>query len=357
MNTKQKSLSPAALRPVAVPATAEPIEYLAALDQELRDVTRVRQSQYADFFNMLHYHLGWTDVRGNTVVSDAGKRLRPLLCLWTCEAVGSNWRDALPAAAAVELIHNFSLIHDDIQDDSDARRGRPTVWKVWGIPHGINAGDAMFVMAQQAINEIPTNVSLSSYVAIQRVFNSAILKLTQGQYLDLSYERADQVTLDQYFEMVHGKTAALIAAACEIGARIGSTDIQLHRTLANYGEHLGVAFQIADDVLGLWGDPEVTGKSVRTDLLSRKKSYPVLYAMQTEMGKELRSLYGKPDWSMQDIRRVEKILDETDARNQSMNQAEIYARQAQGALDATKLKNRAVTRLANLIHQVVYRNK
>ncbi len=215
----------------------------------------------------------------------------------------------------------------------------------------------MFVMAQQGMNEIPTNISLSSYVGIQRAYSSAILKLTQGQYLDMAYERADQVTLDQYFEMVHGKTAALIAAACEIGARIGSTDVNLYRTLSNFGEHLGVAFQIADDILGLWGDPEVTGKSVRTDLLSRKKSYPVLYAMQTDAGKELRTLYGKPEWSYKDIQRVEHILAETDARNHAMRQAETYARQAQGALSATNLKNQSMTRLQNLIHQVVYRNK
>lgn len=312
---------------------------------------------YADFFNMLHYHLGWTDPRGNSAPADMGKRIRPLLCLWTCEAVGANWRDALSSAAAVELIHNFSLIHDDIQDNSESRRGRATVWKVWGVAQGINAGDAMFVMAQQAMNELPTNISLASYVGIQRTFNSAILKLTQGQYLDLAYERADQVTLEQYFEMVHGKTAALIAAACEIGARIGTSDAMVYRTLANFGEHLGVAFQLADDVLGLWGDPQVTGKSVRTDLLSRKKSYPVMYAMQTNVGDELRALYAKPEWSSREIQRVERILEETHARTQAMNQAEIYARQAHGALDATGLKNPAVTRLRNLIHQVVYRTK
>lgn len=357
MTIKRDSLVRTNALALTTPPSAEPADYLAAVDQELRDITRIRNPLYADFFNMLHYHLGWTDTRGNATPADSGKRLRSLLCLWCCEATGANWRDALPAAAAVELIHNFSLIHDDIQDNSDARRGRPTTWKVWGVPHAINAGDAMFVMAQQGMNEIPTNISLSSYVAIQRVYNSAILKLTQGQYLDMTYERADQVTLDQYFEMVHGKTAALISAACEIGARIGTTDVQVYRTLANFGELLGVAFQIADDILGLWGDPEVTGKSVRTDLLNRKKSYPVLYAMQTDAGKELRNLYARPEWSYKDIQRVEHILEETNARNQAMKQAETYARQAQGALDSTKIKNPAMIRLQNLIHQVVYRNK
>lgn len=332
-------------------------EYLPALEHELRTLTQTRNPQYADFFKMLQYHLGWADVEGHSANADTGKRIRPLLCLWSCEAVGADWRQALPAAAAVELIHNFSLIHDDIQDNSESRRGRATVWKVWGVAQGINAGDAMFVLAHQAMDKIPPDGSPSHYVAIQRTFHSAILKLTQGQFLDLRYERADQVTLDQYFEMIRGKTAALLAAACEIGARLGSTDDTLCRTLANYGEHLGIAFQIADDVLGLWGDPEVTGKSARTDLLSRKKSFPVLYAMQTNSGAELRALYQKREWTSEDIVRIEKILEETEARERALEQADSSAKQARAALEATHLKNTAITQLTNLIHQVVYRTK
>lgn len=332
-------------------------EYLSAIEHELKELTRSRNPLYADFFNMLHYHLGWTDARGKHALADTGKRIRPLLCLWSCEAVGGNWREALSAACALELIHNFSLIHDDIQDNSNARRGRATVWKVWGMPQAINAGDAMFVLAQQAMDELPTSLSLDRYVAIQRVFHSSILKLTQGQYLDLAYERADQVSLNDYFEMIGGKTAALLAGACEIGARLGSTDTHLHRVLANYGELLGIAFQIADDVLGLWGDPEITGKSARTDLLSRKKSYPVLYAMQSKQGQELRALYAKKDWTSKDIARVESIFEETNARQHSMAQAEVYAKRAQRALDATNLTNATITRLHNLILQVVYREK
>ncbi len=332
-------------------------EYLDAIESELQTLTKTHNPQYAEFFNMFHYHLGWTDANGKKIRADTGKRIRPLLCLWSCQAVGGNWRDALPAAAAIELIHNFSLIHDDIQDNSEARRGRATIWKLWGMPQAINAGDAMFVLAQQAMNELPSSLSLAQYIAIQRVFHAATFKLTQGQYLDLGYERADQVTLDDYFEMIGGKTAALLAGACEIGARLGTNDAQLYRTLANYGEQLGIAFQIADDVLGLWGNPEVTGKSARTDLLSRKKSYPVLYAMQSEQGQELRSLYAKKEWSDQDITHVEKILDETNAREYAKKQAEVYAKRAELALEATQLKNPTVTQLHNLIHQVVYREK
>lgn len=358
MTSPRASGSSAVVQPPdTVSAESGITDYLTGIDNELRRVTRAHQDLYAEFFNILHYHLGWTDARGNPALSDAGKRIRPLLCLWTCQATGGNWQDALPAAAAIELTHNFSLIHDDIQDNSPSRRGRPTVWNVWGIAQGINAGDAMFVLAHQALNEIPSTLSAADFVAIQRAFNSAILKLTQGQYLDLKYEGADQVTLDQYFEMVRGKTAALLSAACEIGARIASPDPQLHRAFATFGEQLGIAFQIADDVLGLWGDPEVTGKSARTDLLSRKKSYPVLYAMQADAGRELRALYAIRDWQEQDIQRIQAILSATGAREHSLQQAEMYAREAASALDATGISPSALLPLRDLLHQVIYRDK
>jgi geranylgeranyl diphosphate synthase type I len=333
-------------------------EYLDALDQELRAVTRTAHPRYADFFNMFHYHLGWTDAQGNPAKADAGKRIRPLLCLWACEAGEGDWRAALPAAAAVELIHDFSLIHDDIEDNSGERRGRATVWKIWGLAQGINAGDAMFVFAHLALDRLAAStLSLQRYIEIHRVFDQATLQLTQGQYLDIGFERADQVTLDHYFEMVRGKTAALLAASCELGARVATTDDRVIRAFAEYGENLGIAFQIADDVLGLWGDPVLTGKSARTDLVSRKKSYPVLAAMSSDLGNELRALYAKAKWQEADLQRVQEILRATDARTLATQQAEIYATRALDALDATNLENAAMTRLRELVTQVVHREK
>ncbi|MBI4673377.1 MAG: polyprenyl synthetase family protein [Chloroflexi bacterium] len=332
--------------------------YLAALERELDEITCSHAASDSEFFNIFAYHLGRTDAQGNPAPSDTGKRIRPLLCLWACEAAGGNWRAAIPAAAAIELIHNFSLIHDDIEDDSAERRGRATVWKIWGLAQGINAGDAMFVLAHLALDRLATpTLSLERYVEIHSVFDQATLKLTQGQYLDIAFERADQVTLEHYFEMVRGKTAALLAAACEIGARVATTDEKIIRAFAAYGENLGIAFQIADDVLGLWGDPALTGKSTRTDLESRKKSYPVLAAMQSEAGDELRALYAEPNWGEADFRRVERILRETGARALSTQQAESFAARALDALNATGLGNDAVARLRELAIQVVHREK
>lgn len=331
--------------------------YLDALEQELQKITRAPNAQYAEFFNMFRYHLGWTDTQGNPARADTGKRIRPVLCLWCCEAGGGDWRSALPAAAAIELIHNFSLIHDDIEDDSAERRGRATVWKIWGLAQGINAGDAMFVLAHRALDGLDDSLSAERRLEIFRVFNQANLKLTQGQYLDIGFERADQVSLEHYFEMVRGKTAALLAATCEIGARVATTDAALIRAFADYGENVGIAFQIADDVLGLWGDPALTGKSALTDLLSRKKSYPVLAAMQSEFGDELRALYAQAAWQANDVARVQDILHASDARLQATQQADAFARRALEALEATRLENDAMTRLRELVTQVVHREK
>ncbi len=333
-------------------------EYLAALELELQTVARTNDSRYAEFFNMFRYHLGWTDAQGNPARAATGKRIRPLLCLWSCEAGGGDWRAALPAAAAIELIHNFSLIHDDIEDGSDERRGRTTVWKIWGLAQGINAGDAMFVLAHLALDRLTTPaLSLERYFEIHRVFDRATLQLTQGQYLDIGFERADLVTMQHYLEMVRGKTAALLAAACEIGARIATAEHEKIRAFAAYGENLGIAFQIADDVLGLWGDPAQTGKSAHTDLLSRKKSFPVLAAMEGTCGDELRALYAKPAWSEAEIARVQEILRAANARALAIQQAETYAQRARDALHVTRLENPAITRLRALVTDVVHREK
>ncbi len=332
-------------------------DYLSAIEQELREVTQATSPRYADFYNIFQYHLGWTDANGNPTQADTGKRLRPLLCVWTCEAAGGDWHKALPAAAALELIHNFSLLHDDIEDQSEERRGRKTVWNVWGLAQGVNAGDAMFVLAHLALDKLGANISLERYCEIHRAFDAATLKLTHGQYLDIGYEGADGVTLEQYFEMVRGKTAALIAVSCEIGARLATTDDQIIRAFADYGENAGIAFQIADDVLGLWGDPEVTGKSARTDLLGRKKSYPVLVAMHSVRGAELRALYRKREWSEADIQQIEKILMEMNARELALTEAKSFAQRAIQALASSGLENEAVRRLKTLVHEMVEREK
>jgi len=211
-----------------------------------------------------------------------GKRIRPLLVLLVASATGGKWRNALPAATAVELLHNFSLIHDDIEDNSPVRRGRPTVWKLWGVPQAVNAGDAMFTLAHMALGEMTVEIDLEIYLRAAKLFQETCLALTQGQYLDLAYEARGDLTLDAYWSMVRGKTAALLSACAHLGALSAGADAGKSEIYGRFGLELGMAFQAQDDLLGIWGDVEKTGKSAEIDLLAGKKTLPVLFGLSQD---------------------------------------------------------------------------
>jgi geranylgeranyl diphosphate synthase type I len=223
--------------------------------------------------------MGWVSAHDEPYLHPTGKRMRPLLLLLCTEAPGGNWRLALPAAAAVELLHNFSLIHDDIQDSSPIRHGRPTVWKVWGIANAINAGDALFGLSYITLQKLYEQ-GIDPVVVLKtwRVFNDTVLELTRGQHLDMRFETQRDVSVDDYISMIRGKSAALVAACAQMGAWIATGDEDVARHYASFGLNMGIAFQIRDDILGIWGDPSVTGKSTATDIVALK-SLPVLYGL------------------------------------------------------------------------------
>jgi geranylgeranyl diphosphate synthase type I len=208
-----------------------------------------------------------------------GKRIRPLLVLLTAASAAGAWKQALPAAAAVELVHNFSLIHDDIQDQSELRRGRLTLWTRWGAAQAINAGDTMFALAFLALNDLEQTVSASAALRGAQILQETCLALTQGQYLDLAYEARGDLTLEAYWPMVSGKTAALLSACTQLGALAAQVDEGRLAAYQRFGRLLGLAFQVLDDELGNWGNAALTGKSTESDLVSGKKSLPVLYGL------------------------------------------------------------------------------
>ncbi|HEX5943224.1 MAG TPA: polyprenyl synthetase family protein, partial [Anaerolineales bacterium] len=191
-------------------------------------------------------------------------------------ACGADWQSALPAAAAVELVHNFSLVHDDIQDNSDRRRGRPTTWVKWGMPMAINVGDALFVLSNQAIIDLKENHPPEIVVRAAEILHNTCLELTRGQFLDMSYEERNDLAVEDYWPMIAGKTAALLSACCHIGALLGGADDAGQDAYRAFGHYLGLAFQVQDDILGIWGDEALTGKSVASDLIEGKNSLPVL---------------------------------------------------------------------------------
>ena len=296
------------------------------------------QARVAQFYAMQEYQLGWRDERLQPAQIDPGKLLRPQLALLACRAAGGDPRQALPLAAGIQLIHDFSLIHDDIEDNSDLRRGRPTVWKLWGLPQGINTGDGMFVIAHLAIHQlaeagVPAEVALE----ILKRFDQTILAICEGQFLDISYEGNLAISEADYLAMISRKTAALIAAATGLGAIVGGADQATAKAMFEYGEHIGLAFQVQDDVLGIWGDPELTGKPFAADLYRRKLSLPVIHALHAPDQREaLGDLYRQPDIGDTQARALLDILDQCGARGYTEAVAEHYHRQALAALDGAQ---------------------
>lgn len=251
---------------------------LPEIEGELRrQIARLDAPHTQPFYEMLTYHMGWT---GDGAGAEAtGKRIRPLLLLLTCAAAGGNWADAMPAAAGVELVHNFSLIHDDIEDNSDERRGRETVWVKWGLPHAVNAGDGLFVLSGLAVTDLSAKYPAKTVLRAAQELSATCLDLTRGQFMDMSFEKRNDLTVDDYWPMVSGKTAALLAACTGIGALLGGAKEAVQQIYRDFGHSLGMAFQVLDDYLGIWGDPASTGKSTASDLAAGKKSLPVLYGL------------------------------------------------------------------------------
>ena len=248
---------------------------LDSIESELqRQIFRLDTPRTKSFHEMLTYHMGWTGEGAGPEAT--GKRIRPLLVLLCTAACGADWNSALPAAAAIELVHNFSLVHDDIQDNSDIRRGRPTTWVKWGMPMAINVGDALFVLSNQAIINLKRSHSAEIVVKAAEIFHDTCLELTRGQFLDMSYEERNDLAVEDYWPMISGKTAALLSACCHIGALLGGADDAAQDAYRAFGHYLGLAFQVQDDILGIWGDEALTGKSVASDLIEGKNSLPVL---------------------------------------------------------------------------------
>lgn len=253
---------------------------LASIEDELqRQVARLDQPRTRPFHEMITYHMGWSGPGAGPEAT--GKRVRPLLLLLTVGASSASAQvnSALPAAAAVELVHNFSLVHDDIEDNSPTRRGRPTAWTRWGIPMAINMGDALFVLAGQAMLDLEPRYPASTVLEAASLLHRTCLDLTCGQYLDMSYEERADLTDEDYWPMVAGKTASLLSVCCRIGAILGGAEPARQESFAAFGRDLGNAFQVRDDILGIWGEEASIGKSAASDLVEGKNSLPILFGL------------------------------------------------------------------------------
>ena len=289
---------------------------------------------------ILRYHMGWQDKQGHLCGGETGKFVRSTLCLLSCQAVGGDTARVVPAAAAVELLHNFSLIHDDIEDAGAERHHRPTVWKVWGESQAINAGDAMFTLAYLALLRLKEKGIAGGKVARTiEMLGRACLELCEGQYLDVDCENRLDVTVEDYLDMADKKTAALFAASTSLGAYLGGGDDKLLDRFRLFGRELGTAYQIYDDVLGIWGTEERVGKSAG-DIAQRKKTLPVVYGLRNSHGearKRLEKLYAQKSVKEAAVSEVTGILERSGAREYAANLAGQYYRKALVHLEATRL--------------------
>ena len=301
---------------------------------------------------LLRYHMGWVGVEGAPSSGSTGKALRPILCLFTCEAVGGVAAQAMPVALALELIHNFSLIHDDIQDGDRERHHRPTVWVQWGVPAALVAGNAMRVLADSALHGLlQRDVALSTALHAQSILTQRYLEMVEGQYLDLSFESRMDVTPDEYLTMVAKKTGALLEATTHLGALLGTQDAHQVEALRRCGRLLGLAFQARDDVLGVWGEVGMTGKAVGADIRRKKKSLPVLHAFH-EAGdaarKRLTELYQQDDLDDDAVDAVLDVMEELGSREFSQRVAEEKAQEAVEWVQRAHLPPAAQTHLEEM---------
>lgn len=302
-------------------------EMRQSVTAEMKIVLKATNEQPDLFHGMMHYHMGWRDEQLHPANIHAGKLIRPVICLLACQAAGGDWQQAVPAAAAIELLHNFSLIHDDIEDASPTRRGRKTLWTIWGREQAINTGDAMFALAHLALNRlVARGVAAETVVHALRRFDETSVRLTQGQYADMDFETRNEVSVDEYLAMITGKTAALLSLCTELGALIAGCDTQTVHHYAQFGLNLGLAFQVIDDILGIWGDEAVVGKSVSTDILTKKKTLPVLFGLGQNGA--LRQLYEQEVTDEAFVQKAIHVLNNTGARDYATQRATYYSQNA-----------------------------
>ncbi len=270
------------------------------------------------------------------IINLKGKRLRPMLTLLSCDFFGKDFNAALPAALAVELFHNFSLMHDDIMDNAPLRRGNQTVHEKWDRNTGILSGDAMLILAYQYFEEY----SAPMFLDLAKLFNKTALQVCEGQQHDMDFETRDVVSIDEYINMINCKTAVLLGAAMQIGAIVAGAGESCKENIYEFGRNLGIAFQLQDDYLDVFGNPEAFGKQQGGDIISNKKTFLYITALQesNEVKKELRQLYNtSPKDANQKIARVQALFQTSGAADATLRETEKYTHKANGFLEKLSL--------------------
>ena len=324
-------------------------QLIADTEGEILRLVADRDPSTHGLYEMVRYHLA-LDGSG----ASGGKRIRPLLGLLAYASITGEHARALPGAAAVELGHNFSLVHDDIEDGDVERRHRPTLWTVHGVPQAINAGDTLFSLSRIALHRLSDlGFSDAKVLRLMRLFDETCLALCEGQYLDIAASGSNELlTVDGYFDMIGRKTAALIAASIEAGALLATDDEAVIARYRGFGWALGLAFQVNDDLLGIWGAERATGKEA-SDVAHRKQTLPVIYAHEMagpEDRARLEALYAAPDRTPEEVAEIVAILERTGAREYTREQARRHRDEALAELDGAGVLGAAAR---NRLEQII----
>jgi geranylgeranyl diphosphate synthase, type I len=337
---------------MALSTSPDIAQLIADTEAEILRVVQGSDPVTTGVYEMCRYHLG-LDGSGST-----GKRMRPLLGLLAYSSIAGDHRRALPGAAAVELGHNFSLVHDDIEDDDRERRHRPTLWALHGVPQAINTGDMLFSLSRIALHRL-TDLGFPdrTVLRLMRLYDETCVALCEGQYLDIwMAEHDDGLSVELYFDMIGRKTAALISASIEAGAVLATRDEAVIDRYRAFGWDLGIAFQLNDDLLGIWGPERATGKEA-SDVPRKKKTLPVIYAFEhsTPADRErLVALYANGRLIPEQTAEIVVILERAGARDYTRDQARLHRDRALAALDAAgTIQPEPRARLEEIIRSVI----
>lgn len=290
-------------------------------------------------------------------LSVGGKRLRPLLTLMACNMYTDNISDAIEPAAGIEVFHNFTLVHDDVMDNASLRRNFPTVYKKWGLNQAILSGDVMAFIATEYFLQLPVDKMRE----VLKIFNETAIQVCHGQQLDMDYERSEVVMENDYMRLIELKTAVLLAASVKIGAIIGGANDKEARLLYDFGENIGLAFQIQDDLLDIWSKDKIFGKMIGGDIVANKKTLPIIKAFETASSAQLTKLKGlfahnaaiEPETK---IREVTDILDQLNIKEKLTEMVRFYLYKALDLLDKVNVEKSKKSELIALTDSLIGRN-
>ena len=304
---------------------------------------------------VIEYHFGWKTIKGIEAPEDTGKRLRPSLAVLSAEAVGRDMEVAIPGAVAVELIHNFSLIHDDIIDGDKERRHRPSAWTAFSIEDALIAGDALHTLAFQVLLEENT----PERVQAARRLVDATTTMISGQAADMTFDDLPTISFEECLKMEAAKTGALLGYSSSVGAILSGADENTCNALEVFGYELGLAYQAVDDVLGIWGDPKITGKPAGNDLREKKKSMPVsivLSANNSDSEKLLEIFSTKEDLDEEEIVRASALIENAGGREATLEEADKHLKRAIEFLNNADIRKETFCELEEIAHFVVNRD-